>query len=405
MASALQAGAARALITPPLGLYLTGWPQPRLAQGIHQDLWIKSVAFRDGAETALLLALDNLFLREAEDRALRARLAAATGVPPGQIMLAATHTHSAPLLSPLAMPGAPAPDAAYRAQVFAAAEESARGALAALAPVAVRRGWGSYDLGVNRRAHDADGAISFPPRANPQGAVDRAVSVARLDRADGSPVVVLFCYGCHPTVWGPNTLVSPDYPGTARQVVEAALDGKTEAVFLLGCAGNVRSNYLLPDGRFDWDGRAERVEAAGRGLGEEVVRAAQAAEPVQGSGLRAASEEVWLAFPPALNAPPVPALFQSLRVGSLLLIGSPAETFAETGLAVKAALRGDPFVVSCANGVAGYVPTAEAYAQGGYEVERWPEYWRYPAAFAPETEQQFVAAMLRTAKSAGGQPR
>ena len=65
---------------------------------------------------------------------------------------------------------------------------------------------------------------------------------------------------------------------------------------------------------------------------------------------------------------------QALRVGELALVAMPGEPFAEIGVAVK---RASPFefTMFCgySDGVGGdYVPTADEYRYGGYEVERTP---------------------------------
>jgi hypothetical protein len=60
---------------------------------------------------------------------------------------------------------------------------------------------------------------------------------------------------------------------------------------------------------------------------------------------------------------------QALRLGPAALLGIPAEVFAQIGLDVEG---GSPFpltaVVELANGWEGYLPTREAFAEGGYET-------------------------------------
>jgi hypothetical protein len=64
---------------------------------------------------------------------------------------------------------------------------------------------------------------------------------------------------------------------------------------------------------------------------------------------------------------------QFLRIGDIVLISTPLEPFAEIGLHIKAH---SPFRVTLfsgySNGHLGYLPIAEAYPQGGYEVETSP---------------------------------
>lgn len=63
---------------------------------------------------------------------------------------------------------------------------------------------------------------------------------------------------------------------------------------------------------------------------------------------------------------------QALRVGDLALVAMPGEPFAEIGAAVKRASPFD-FTMFCgySDGIGGdYMPTADEYRHGGYEVER-----------------------------------
>ncbi len=72
----------------------------------------------------------------------------------------------------------------------------------------------------------------------PTAPVDREYAVIRLDRADGTPLAVLFNYACHPVVMGgDNYQYSADYVGTASAVVEKDL--KTTCLFLQGACGNI----------------------------------------------------------------------------------------------------------------------------------------------------------------------
>jgi hypothetical protein len=60
---------------------------------------------------------------------------------------------------------------------------------------------------------------------------------------------------------------------------------------------------------------------------------------------------------------------QVIRVGPLLLAGWPGEVFCELGMALKRrAQAARTYVIGYANGSIGYVPTREAYPEGGYEV-------------------------------------
>jgi len=66
------------------------------------------------------------------------------------------------------------------------------------------------------------------------------------------------------------------------------------------------------------------------------------------------------------------------------------------GLAVKAgAPTGHCFLCGFGNDNIGYIPTAQAYPQGGYEIADAYKYYGYPAALAPEAGQHYVATALQ----------
>ena len=76
------------------------------------------------------------------------------------------------------------------------------------------------------------------------------------------------------------------------------------------------------------------------------------------------------------------------RVGDVAVVGLGGEVFNEIGKAIKTA---SPFphtlIITHCNGTAGYLPTKEAYPEGGYEVETSP--------FAPEAAEKVVKEAVR----------
>jgi neutral ceramidase len=63
------------------------------------------------------------------------------------------------------------------------------------------------------------------------------------------------------------------------------------------------------------------------------------------------------------------AELQALFIGDHALAAVPAEYFVEFGLDIKEKTwPTHTFVVSCANGMVGYLPTREAFRRGGYET-------------------------------------
>jgi hypothetical protein len=75
-----------------------------------------------------------------------------------------------------------------------------------------------------------------------------------------------------------------------------------------------------------------------------------------------------------------PAETQVIVVGNTALAAIPAEYFVENGLRIKEKCHPrHALVVSCANGMVGYVPHRQAFSRGGYETT-----FTAGAALAPE---------------------
>lgn len=69
--------------------------------------------------------------------------------------------------------------------------------------------------------------------------------------------------------------------------------------------------------------------------------------------------------------PNIEAEIQAWRIGNLGIIFVPGEVFNEIGTRIKEhSPFPNTFFVGYANGNVGYIPTPEAYAEGGYEVDQ-----------------------------------
>jgi hypothetical protein len=81
---------------------------------------------------------------------------------------------------------------------------------------------------------------------NPQAHADDTLLVGRVAAPDGTVIATLVNYACHPTTlaWQ-NTLVSPDFAGALREVVEDGTDG-APCLFLQGASGDLapREQYV-----------------------------------------------------------------------------------------------------------------------------------------------------------------
>ena len=242
MTPRLLAGTARADITPPVGIAQANWGAQthERAQGVDLDLWATALALRDAQTgvTALLIDLDLGWLYEPVAVQTRDEVARLTGVPRENIRLAYTHTHSGPSLGEGTTPGVRSGEElvpAYVASLPGRIAGVAWEALNNLEPARAAAGAGTCRININRRDRRPDGRVITG--RGWEGPVDPMVGVVRLDDLAEEPIATLVHYSCHPTIMGPPcTLITPDYPGVVRRVVEESLGGT--CLFLQGATGN-----------------------------------------------------------------------------------------------------------------------------------------------------------------------
>ncbi|HEU5318814.1 MAG TPA: hypothetical protein VFX49_22055 [Chloroflexota bacterium] len=417
--TALLAGTARVVITPPVGIHLTGFAGRAPSTGVHDDLTATALllaerdpsgAARDDTRVAVV-ALDLLYMPgDTLVPAIKAQVERATGIPSDRVLLCCSHTHYGPVLNGRQEGGEEPIAVAYHQ---ALAHQIAGVILAAsqnLRPVTLAVGRGSVKVGINRREL-RDGRIVLGQ--NPPGTLDSEVLVWRFDAAGGpdvtpgapagwvrrSPetVATIVNYACHPVSLTSSTRhVSADYPGVMRGVVEKLVGGT--CLFLQGAAGNINPSLMIAE----WD----VPRRLGHALGAEATRALLLAEPVAAAPLRFARQAAGLPAltPPSIDAgrarvaeleqdrsrilsqnppnagrlwwvdtvlertrkgldalesgrplPPVDATFAALRLGDTALVTNPSELFCEIGMAIK---QGSPFAHTA---VVGYTDGAVGY--------------------------------------------
>ncbi|HEX6972445.1 MAG TPA: neutral/alkaline non-lysosomal ceramidase N-terminal domain-containing protein [Limnochordia bacterium] len=398
--------------------------------GIHDPPYVRALALRRGEKTLLLIVADVLGIDRPMLRAIRAALAERTGIPPAAICVAATHTHSAPATIALHGCGVPLPQ--WRTALTDAMVSAGAEAIGRLAPGRVGFGW-------------ADGSGLSRNRRPGDGPTDPRIGIARFDDASGRPIGVAVHFACHPVVLDhENRLISADYPAALLQALEAR---GLFALFVNGACGDInpaerggfeaasRMGRALADrvlsalGRIETAGEpalsfrtaeAELVYGSSRPDREALAKAAAAhrerhkalaADPAQAipARIEAAMAEWAAAMLARIEASPTAALaagepieLQILGIGAWRLVPLPGEIFCATGLAIDRGLGGNAWVLGYANGNVGYVPTAESFAHGGYEVDAAHRYYDRPAAFAPG-EAERLARLAVALAAEGGQ--
>jgi hypothetical protein len=203
--------------------------------------------------------------------ALLDSIAKATKVPRDQVIVTFSHTHAAGLMdtSRAELPGGEL-IAPYLESLAGTVGDLVNRALASLQPVNITYAVGRCSLACNRDQFDAERNL-WVCGFNPDGPTDDTLLVARATGDGGQTVATLVNYACHPTTlaWD-NRLVSPDYPGAMREVIEKATGAP--CVFLQGPSGDLgpRDGYV---------GDVEVADRNGRQLGYAVLAALESLPP------------------------------------------------------------------------------------------------------------------------------
>jgi len=275
--SVCRFGIARCDITPPVGIYhrLWGAASHDQATGVHRPLTATAMVFQPEPTVAdqehVLVAIDHCLLWAGEMNGLLQALCSRTGLQREQIAVTFSHTHSAGLigLERSQLPGGDliAPYLETLAEHIGDIIEQAR---ETVEPATIAYGSGHCDLACHRDFWD-EGSRQFVCGANPTGTADDTVLVARVTAADGSLLATIVNYACHPTTlaWQ-NTLLSPDFPGAMREVIENA--SEVPCVFIQGASGDLgpRDGFV---------GEVEVADRNGRQLGYAALAVLESLRP------------------------------------------------------------------------------------------------------------------------------
>jgi hypothetical protein len=390
------------------------------ATGVHDRLFARTIVFSDGTTELVVTVCDLVGVGEQIVRRCRELAESELGIPAGNVLIAATHTHSGPLdvnapeLSP------------YAEQVAQGVLRSIREARQSCQPVTLKAGTVEVTT-ISQNRRDPDGPIET-----------MATVVVATPVTGGRPIATLVNYACHSTVLEHDNMeYSPDFPGAMARFLEREIGGT--AVYLQGAAGNINPVWMRHD--------FTEVERVGGILGAAATRVVHELTPLGhgqwcinlswsedvekapgGSLLSAAplaATRVLLEFPRregrsqddlrkeiegleadrsaaggdlerrheltarinqlrvewavagrrASGAPPasvIPVEVQAMRITQeCAIVTLPGEFFVETGAAIRSA-AGIPhlLIAGYANGMIGYVPPEEAFEHAGYEVGR-----------------------------------
>jgi hypothetical protein len=390
--------------TPPVGSNLTYDP---MINSWDLGLRAKGIVILGAGEPIVMCSVDWIGIANDSQDEFKRVMAEAAGTIPSRVIIHAIHQHDAPSsdfgaenmlkaagLSTLAFEGSYARDLIQR--LGQAIRKSIIGAV----PF-THLGTGQaevYKVASNRRILGADGKVQYTRtsatkdsviRAAPEGLIDPVVSLISFWDND-KPLAVLSYYASHPQSYYRTGISNPDFPGIARFMRQLAVPEALHIHFN-GAGGN------LTAGKYNDGAKENRLILAER-LADGMKRAWENTkrEPLSPSNVNWTIEPI--AFKPAagienleLAMKTQTSVFLSnnlsklvwlkrleagkkidislLSIGSTRILHLPGEPFIEYQLAAKA-MRPDLFVAVAGYGDygIGYIGTAIAYSQGGYET-------------------------------------
>jgi hypothetical protein len=420
-------------VTPPPEHPLCGgWILP--VRAVDDPLRALGVILLGMGRPVVLCAVDWCELRNEAHWTCRDALARAVHTVPENVALHCVHQHNAPMADAEAERLAEAAPGATRCldlpffeRVVRRTADAARASLAKTVPFDhVGVGQARVErVASNRRILGPDAKVRYirysatkepKIREAPEGLIDPWLKTLSFWRGD-RPLAALHYYATHPMSYYGDGRVSSDFAGLARQKRQDH-DPSVFQMYFTGCAGNITAGKYNDGAHANrpvlrdrlhtamtaawkttkrhpvegWQWRTEAVKLpprTQRSFGaDESRRVLRDPKQPPASRGNAAMQLAWL------KRIDRPITLTCLDLGRALVLGLPGEPFIEYQLKAQR-LRPDAFVcvAGYADGGPGYLPTAPAYLEGGYEPT--------VALAGPASEEILLRAMgklLRAAK-------
>jgi hypothetical protein len=420
-ANELLAGFASVDITPPVGYRMSGYFSERLSTGVRDPLHAKALVLKQGDVKAAIVICDLIGLQADVSKRAREKAAEQTKIPVGNICVAATHSHTAPLyfgaLRELFHRRAvekhgkdPQEEVNYSDVLVDKVAEAIAAADKAVQPVKLSAGVGEEKtIAFNRRFHMKDGTVRFNPgRQNPDiirpaGPTDTDLGLALFRSAKSNEPVGLFTvFATHLDCLG-GTQYSADYPYYLQETLRPKLGKSLHSLFGTGTCGDI--NHIDVSQPAPKDPPRTEAERIGVTLGQKALATLNQLKPqtpqlavrrkvVDAGKQQYSDEEIQQAlgriekvgmkdytFLEQVEATKIvdlllrkgetiPLEVQVFQLsGDTAIVCLPGEVFVELGLAIKqASPYKNTLVMELCNDDPAYIPTKKAFAEGSYET-------------------------------------
>ncbi|CAM4033018.1 alkaline ceramidase [Bacillus luti] len=384
-----KVGVCKVDITPPVGIDFVGYHRETGINNIEEHIYGTIFVFEKDEMKTVFISIDNIGMLVEDTTMIRERIASRIQVPFERITVVYTHTHSGPETV--------GDDPLVRSYKTLLVNNVVQGAITANNNLrSCEVGWGvtTGEIGVNRRERTSDGKVKMG--TNVEGVVDKRIGVLAIRDAETKELcgIIVFCTA-HPNVLkGDSDVLSADYPGMTREILEKIIN--CPVIIVQGAAGNVNAKYrgsreALTQMAYTLSGHvltmlptvtyspivnvrtiSSMVQMKLKDIPEidEIRSMAQLAEKQWG-----VNTDEWLTivlekYKQGIRKLRIDLEVQLFQVNDGMFSGIPMEPFSETALEMKERLQNDlVFFGGYTNGYIGYLPTKEEFVYGGYEVE------------------------------------
>lgn len=422
----ILAGFVKSDITPEYPVSIAGYFNDRISEGVLDPLYLRAAIISHKNKNILFLQIDSCYIPSEDMDLIKKEISRQGRFREDEVMISAIHTHTGPSLETFYESTREEKYVGFlKSTILTVARD-----IKADTEVILGTSDISYeDLAYNRRWFMKNGKVATNPpklhadRVKPEGPVDRNLRLISFHNKEDK-VIALFCNISNHTDTIGGNLISADWPGIMEKEVQEKLNMDIPVLTLIAPQGNINHyDFESPDPQSGYE-EAQRI---GKAYAEITLKALSKTTPAQVDAIQ--TENITIDIPPRevtedeileaknileqykndktesekLDANDifkgtiaVKKIFaenllnfvahkkqfykiplQIIRMGNIIFFAIPGEPFVEIGLKlIKTATEkyGYTMVYPAAltNGYFGYIPLAENFPRGGYEVKQTP---------------------------------